>query len=111
MILRIAPSSILACLAFAALVPAQRDLASVFPADSWAFVEFAGLDAGNRAFQAAKLVGIARQALGDEGWQAVENAVRQQGGRDLAEARGVFARVGIAPQQVRRLLAGAIAVG
>lgn len=108
-------SRALACLAFAALLPgrlpAQRDLASAFPADTWALVTCAGLDASTQAFAAAKVVGVAKTALGEEGRKTLDALVRQQGGRDLAEAMGFLSRLGLDNGQVRQLLAGPFAFG
>lgn len=90
---------------------AQRDLASMLPATSWAYAECAGMATGAQTFASAKVVGVLKQVLGAEGWKALEDMVEQRGGRDLQEARGAFQRLGLDNDQVRLLLSGPMALG
>ncbi len=108
---QITATRLLACLGLATLLPAQRDLADAFPADTWALVSCAGIDANAKAFDTAKVVGVAKTTLGDEGRESLENLVRQEGGRDLSEALGFFERAGLDAGQIRQLLAGPFAFG
>ncbi len=102
--------SYLSGLLLAAVLPAQRDLATAVPAHTWAFATDAGLDATAKTFHDAKLVGVARNLIDSEGWQHLQGLARQQAGRDFDEALGFFGRVGLDVGRVRALVAGPIAL-
>lgn len=97
-------------LLLATALPGQRDLAKSLPAHTWAYVGDAGLDATAKTFHDAKLVGLGRDLLGDEGWVQVQNLVRERAGRDFDEALNAFQRVGLDVGRVRALLAGPFAL-
>ena len=102
----------LAVLVLSVVVPAQAKApADIFPARSYGFVEFAGLDRCREASRKLGLLQIAKAALERGGKELAEQAAGMRDSEALDFVRERIRRLGVDPEALHGVLQGRMALG